>query len=514
MTCINILARHEAHLPRRLPPYLLASVAVLTFGSMHQAMAQQPSVNLYPPDPAQAPAYPALESLQLAQATSEPLATPGLSPTIPPPQLPPSQNPYEKADELRIRGWTIPLPTAADTLDQGLFGLRNTLADSGISYLGISSTTFQDNLLRHGLPAGNRFTPHSRDNQLYNGQLPTYVTQTTIYGNYDLRRYGIPDGQITVGGQILSTNWNPGGPDGFILSAASYYQTLFNRRVEVKAGLLNNTLEFLGVQVGGSLANGVFGPNASIPIENGNDSSAFPTYGVNVKVNLPQNYYTKVGVQRAISPDGTTIERLNNPTAANFKVSNAGVFVIDETGYRVPATPGSLQTWIRAAASYTTSRYVELNDPLRRRTQPSYGAYLLGDRQFLQTAPNAGQGSAARGIYGGFSVEYTPSEIHAFSVYYEARLYGFGLIPGRPFDLASIVATRSHFSGEAVSAARGRGLLAHDNTDSITASYGARVIPGVNLNFGVQYTDHPTVITYTGSTGSAFNVLVNTVIFL
>jgi porin len=145
---------------------------------MHPALADEPIVNT--------------GLMQLAQTAVAP--SPALNPVIPPPALPPGQNPYALADTLRIRGWTVPLPGAADTITQGLFGVRNKLAEYGISYLGLSSTTFQDNLLRHGLPAGNRFGKHSRDNQLYSGQLPTYVTQNQFYAIYDLQRYGIPDG--------------------------------------------------------------------------------------------------------------------------------------------------------------------------------------------------------------------------------------------------------------------------------------------------------------------------------
>ena len=203
---------------------------------------------------------------------------------------------------------------------------------------------------------------------------------------YDLRRYGIPDGQIVIGANLTSTNWNPSGPDGLYLSEASYYQTFFDKRVEIKLGLIQNSVEFLGVQVGGSLANGVFGPNASLFVENGLDSSGAPTPGANVKVSLPDNFYTKLGLQRAISPDGTLTERLQNPTGANFKVSNAGLFVIDEWGYRVNAKPGQASTWIRAAANYTSSRYTQLlNAPTR--DSPNFGLYGLADRQILQTAP-------------------------------------------------------------------------------------------------------------------------------
>ncbi len=450
--------------------------------------------------------------IQLAQGTT--VAPVGLpSAIIAPPALPPGQNPYALADSLKIRGLAIPLPGAADTLDLGLFGVRNALAENGISYVGISATTYQDNLLRHQLPAADYFSKHGRENQLYAGQLPTYTTQTTLYAMYDLQRYGIPDGQFTFGVQTLSTNWTPGGPDGLFLAAASYYQTLFNKKLEVKIGLLNNTLEFLGVQVGGSLANGVFGPNASIPIENGSNSSAFPTYGVNIKVNFSPTFYTKGTVQRALSPDGSVVERMQNPTAINLKVNNAGVLVLDEVGYRVNPSPGVMQTWVRGGASVTTSRYRELANTAHRE-QGEFGIYFLADRQLLQTAPNAGFGSSRRGIYAGVSIEHAPSYFNAFDQYYEGRLYGFGLIPGRPNDLISLVANHSQFSGEAVAAARAHGLLAHEGVTSYTGSYGIAAFPGVNFNLGVGFTDHPTAITYTGSTGSALNILLNTVIFL
>lgn len=446
---------------------------------------------------------------QLAQA-----ANPIPEPQSLVPQSPPTspRSPFYEADQLKLRGWTIPVPSAGDTLDQGLFGVRNSLAEAGISYLGVSSTTFTSNVLRHALPAGNRFGKHSRDLQLYSGQLPTYTTTNYLYALYDLNRYGIPDGQIEVAGGLISTNWNPGGPNGVFLSAASYYQSLFNKKVEIKIGYLQNTLEFLGTQVGGSLANGIFGPNASIPIENGENSSAFSTPGINVKVNFTNSIYTKLGLQRAISPDGSLVERAQNPSAVRFKTPNSGLLALDEVGYRVPAAPGQMQTWIRGAASVTNSRYADLTT--NQRHSPNFGLYLLADRQLVQLSPNAGPGSAVRGIYAGASLEYTPSYFNRFSQYYEGRIYGFGLIPGRPFDLVSLVATRNVFSEDAVRVARGRGLLAHDDVNAITASYGARIIPGVNANLGVTYTDHPTVVTYTRSTGSALNVLLNTIIFL
>lgn len=443
---------------------------------------------------------------ELAQAASA--AIPGTQALIPSTQLPAPVNPYAEADQLKVRGWIIPVPGAADTLDQGALGIRNALARYGISYLGIWASTFQDNLLRHGLPAGN-----SRDAQQYAGQLPTYVHTLGQYLMFDLRRYGIPDGQITLGGYVITTNWNPIGPDGVVLATASYYQTFFHKRVELKVGYFGNTYEYLGTYVGGSLASGVFGPSASLPTENGENSTAYAGPGVNVRVNLPDHIYTKFGVQRAISPDGIVTERLDNKSAVQFKVPNAGVFAIDETGYRTNPAPGQPSTWIRVAASYSSSRYKELLDPAQR-DSPDFGLYLLADRQLFQTAPNAGPTSAVRGIYGGFSVEDAPSYINTFTRYYELRLYGFGLIPGRPADLASLVINRNVFSEEAIRVAAARNLPTHQAADAITLSYGYRLVRGLTLNAGVAYTDHPTAVSYTRTTGSAFNLLLNATVFL
>ena len=463
-----------------------------------------------PSDPSQNPYGADTGAVEMAQANAGNSGTATLIPILPPN---PATNPYAAADDLKLRGYNIPFPFAVDTLDQGAFGLRNALAAEGIGYTGISSTTFTDNVIRHALPAGNQFGPHSRDNQAYSGQLPTYNTQQSLIVTYDLRRFGIPDGQIVVEGQLTSTNWNPGGPDGFDLATASYYQTLFNKKVEFKIGALANSLEFIGPNVGNSLANGIFGPNASLAIENGENNAAFTTYGVNLTYHFPHNVYLKGDVSRAISPDGSIAEKLANPTATNFTVRNAGVITLDELGYKTDANATQKFTWVRATADYSSSRYTYLNNTAHR-GGPNYGLFFLADRQILQTAIHPNARTGFRGLYAGFSVEYAPQYFDRFSQYYEGRLYGFGLIPGRPRDLASLVVAHNVFSEDAVQLAERNHLLAHHDVTAWTASYGIRVVAGLNVNLAVQYTDHPTVITYTRSTGSAVNLLANCFIFL
>ncbi len=438
----------------------------------------------------------------------------GISTFTEPPAPPPQQNPNALADSLRLRGWIYPVPPAANLLDGGDFGLRNTLAEAGISYFGFTSTTYEDNILRHGLPPGvNSALAGNSKQEQYDGQLPTFNSSNAFFVNYDLRRYGIPNGQITLGGAVVSNNWNPSGPNAVSLAQANFYSTMFNGRVEVNIGYLENVLEFLGTQVGGNLSSGIFGVGAAINVENGENIPALPTPGINVKVNLPDHFYTKLGVQRASSPDDPVVERLQNPSGVRFLTPNSGVFVIDEAGYRVPPTPGHMGTWIRGAVDYSTSRYNLLSSAVEDRHTGDFGLYLLADRELIQLRPNAGPGAAVQGIYAGFSVNYGPSYFNAFAQYYEARLYSFGLIPGRPYDQVSLVANRNIFSKNAITLAQSFGLMTHAAADTFTAAYSAHVLPGTNINIGLGYTDNPSPIVYNTHTGSALNVLTNLFVF-
>ena len=413
-------------------------------------------------------------------------------------------DPYASADALKIKGWNIPIVGAGDTLDQNLFGVRNVLAENGIGYFGFTNSYFSDNVLRHGMPVGNR------DNQLYSGQLPTVFSSNFGYLNYDLSRFGIPNGQIVLGMNFVRTSWNSLGPNNLGLSTATYYQTFLHKIIEFKIGYIANSLEFLGTYVGGSLAGGVFGPNGTIPVEQGETTTIYPTPGINVKVNFPNHFYTKAGLERALSPDGVTVENHEDSGNLRFGLPNSGVFLIDESGYRVDPSPGVNQTWIRAAASYTSSNYPDLSKPPHR-ADHNYGLYVFGDRQLWQSKPRGR--TTAQGIYAGFTVEYAPPALNRFTQYYEARLYSFGLIPTRPRDLLSLVFTDNVFSSYAIDTAHLANLLTHRNSESLSLNYSAHVYHGINLNGGLSFINNPTSVTYTHLTGSALNVMLGTVTF-
>ena len=257
------------------------------------------------------------------------------------------------------------------------------------------------------------------------------------------------------------------------------------------------------------MSSSIFGPSGSIPIAAGLSAYAVTKPGINIKVNGPGGLYNKLGVQVASSPDGPLAEKSANPTGLDWSTPNSGVFVINEFGYRTEAAPGQLATWLRAAPIFNTSNYVDFEFGGRR--SGNFAVYALADQQLVQLAPVEGQ--AASGWYAGVSAMYAPPELNRFSQYYEVRLYGIGILPSRPRDMASVVVSRNVFSHHVVDAALQRGQLAHTGNYSITLAYNASLAPGIRAGIGLGYTNNPTPVVYTPQTGSALNLLANVVAY-
>jgi porin len=404
-------------------------------------------------------------------------------------------------ESLRIKGYNLPLPGPQDTIDPDFGGIRSRLASHGIGYFGYTSNSYFDNLL------SVEHTTFGR--QTYNGQKPTFFSNNVMLLTYDLSRFGIPDGQIVFGGIYNYDTWDPGGPNATSLATLSYYQTFLNKQIELKFGYLQNVFEFWGPFLAGNLSASIFGPSGAIPVETGINAFAWTTPSINIKVNGPDGFYNKLGIQRASSPDGPVAEKAANPTGFEWSTPNTGVLVINEFGYRIEAAPSQLMTWVRAAPMFNSSRYTDF--ALGGRDTGDYGIYALADQQFVQLAPVAGQ--AARGIYAGVTAMYAPPEFNRFSQNYELRLYGIGLEPSRPRDMLSLVISKNIFSHYLVDAALQKGQLAHDGSLSITGAYNAPIAPGIRAGIGLGYTDHPTPVIYTPQTGSALNFLANVTVF-
>jgi porin len=418
-----------------------------------------------------------------------------------PPAIASTTTPSPDFESLRVKGLNIALPGPQDTIDPDFSGIRSSLAALGIGYIGYSSDNFFFNTLQ-----GQQTT---FGQQTYNGQQPTFFTANVMQLTYDLSRYGIPDGQIVLGGVYNFDTWLPAGPNALNLATLSYYQTFLNGRVELKFGYLANAVEYWGPFLAGNLATSIFGPSATIPVELGINAYAWSTPAINIKVNGPDGFYNKLGIQRASNPDGPEVEKLDNPTGLEWSTPNSGVLLIDEFGYRKEAAPGQLATWVRAAPMFNTSRYIDYE--FGGRSTGNYAGYFLADQQIVQLAPMTSQ--AARGVYVGASAMYAPPEFNPFSQYYELRLYGIGLLPSRPSDMLSLVVSQNIFSHYLVDTTLQKGKLAHDGSLSITAAYTAAIAPGIRIGFGLGYTDHPTPVVYTPQTGSALNILANVTTF-
>ena len=262
-------------------------------------------------------------------------------------------------ESLRIKGLTIALPGPQDTIDPDFAGIRSSLAALGIGYIGYSNNSYFDNML----PAEQT----TFGQQVYNGQKPTFFTNNVMHLTYDLSRYGISDGQIVVGGIYNYDTWAPAGPNALSLATLSYYQTFLNRQVELKVGYLANVVEYWGPFLAGNLSSSIFGPSGQIPVAAGLSAWAWTKPAINIKVNRPNGFYNKFGVQVASNPDGPFAEKAANPTGLDWSTPNSGILVINEFGYRKEAAPGQLATWVRAAPIVNTSRYVDFEFGGRRR---------------------------------------------------------------------------------------------------------------------------------------------------
>lgn len=404
-------------------------------------------------------------------------------------------DPFAKFDHLREKGIWLNIPGPADTIDQDNGGIRSALADLGIGYVGWT----QNSLIDNRLPNASKSTIF---NQRYVGESPTFGTVNFMIVTYDLGRLGIPDGQITVGAEQQYWTWNPAGPNRVGINTFAYYQTFLDRTLELKMGYLRNHDEFLGMNP--------FGPTPVILSQAGMSNNSAPTPALNVKYNFDDRLYTKISIQRSVSPDGQLAHIAENPTGLDWHTANAGVLLLDETGFQNKAAPGLPETWLRAGIGFNDSRFPHLAYPLQPRATANSAYYVAADRQFWQSDA---QGSPARGIYGGFSAMYAPSDVNKVNRYLELRLYAKGLFSSRPGDQIAIAATNIAWSHFAVDAALAKGDLVHRDSTALWGRYTARLAPGVYATLGLLYINNPSTITYTRQTGHALNVLVSASVF-
>lgn len=293
------------------------------------------------------------------------------------------QTKFAYFETLGEKGWDIPRPTTAESVIADAGGIRSLLARYGIGFLGQGSYTFAvDTLHQQGGP------------QSYNGERPTFNGSTQFAVDLDLGHYGLSGGSITVGMGSAATSWKPLGPRATSLLRLFYYQSLFNGRIEVKAGYVAEGVDFYGTFVGGNVVSGLLGPNANLIYQLGASRTPLTAPGANIRFNGPDHFYVKSGIQRSINPAGPQAEHDFNPTGILFRTPNTGVLFINEVGYNRAASDTERELWIRGGALNNTSPYTVFGTP---RTSTNYAFLGLADTQVVKTD----RAFPARGVYAG-----------------------------------------------------------------------------------------------------------------
>ncbi len=396
-----------------------------------------------------------------------PLTTPGLSP------VPPSPPAY---DALGVKGWDTPFPPASDTIFADMGGARSALADYGIGIVGYSVNAVAYNFRNDKTPGAS-----------YNGKYPTYFTGSQgIFITYDASKIGLPGGQIQVLLQAITSSrpdLNPTRSQG--IGTLAYFQSFNNDEFEMKVGWLQLSNEFMGANIAGSFTSGTLGPNASLPVSAGFSYPGLTTPGFTFRYNGPNGFYDKVAVARSIPNQSYTESIHNNAFGLRLSFPNSGVVTLNEIGVNQPAAPDHKSFWFRAGGVYNSTQYTNFETGTK---QSNYGLYALVDYQFWQ--PDAG--SPARGLYAGASISYQPPNRNLYTRYYEARMYGIGLIPGRPADLLSFVVSYNGLSRAALGAVF-PGQPTDHYSQSTSLSYSFHVARGVFIQPAIALVKNITI---------------------
>ncbi len=266
------------------------------------------------------------------------------------------------------------------------------------------------------------------------------------------------------------------------MTSLGYHQSLFDGKIEVKLGYFDNSQDFAGMAVGGNVATGALGPQARIPVQVGLSAAGFGTPTLTVRARLSDYLYVKGGVARSMSPDGFEAELAANDSGLKWSVPRAKALYVGEGGYNRPSGEDK-SLWIRVGGIYNTSDYRRFVDG---EAEDNWGVYAAIDAQLTQ--PDALM--PFRGVYGGFTVNYAPDEQNLFTNYYEGRVYGIGLLPNRPFDMASVVASYNGLGRPGLDAIAPTGE-SDDHTVSVIGSYAYRLKPGVFLQPGAGVVFNP-----------------------
>ena len=424
-----------------------------------------------------------------------------------------------------VKGWNFGFPSFGDTLLQDYGGWRSSLASAGIGLIQYNLTRFQANVLDTPRE-GPRVNPFYDSAQIYWGQKPSFNNFSVVVTTYDVSRFGVPDGQLQFSGIHAYSTWEGFIPETLTTNFLAYYQTLFDRQLEVKFGLLANQNEFVGQTVGGNFVT-TGGPASSIITLLGMSASPVSTWSFRMTGHFGK-FYNESAIMRSLVVNGPTGNPIFdtdalNPTRFDWNVNTAsysptahvgapgtGELFVNELGYKQDATQNALYTWARAGVIYNNSAFHDftksvedgglVQGPIGPTREGNLGSYLLGDRQIWQAAPGSDK-TAYRGLYAGATVMYARPETTPITQYYEGRMYMKAPFSSRPKDLVSVVGyyqVNSPHLVDNLNTLNAVGTYGKGETWSVTAGYLANLRPGAYLTLGLNYTANPSQAFYFG----------------
>jgi len=402
---------------------------------------------------------------------------------------------FQRIEPLRAQGKTTNMPGVFDSIVNDTGGVRSLLADHDLHLSGLVSSGLTYNILDNGVP---------RDPQAYTGQQLTYSGSFNVFASLKIAGEGKDISQLNISVSSQYSSYIGVGPEkDLVLGTLDYFHSFFDRAVEINLGFTDNISRFVAIFAGGNPLMAA-GYAATIPVEVGLSASPVATPTFNICFNGKSGFYNKTGVQRSLIPSarGLLEEADAYDSGLRFSQKGAKAIFINETGFKRSASPTKKQMWLRVGGIYNTSDYQRFDGG----TMDNWALYALGDYQLAQTRA----GEPYRGLYIGASCLYGPSEINLYCRYYEARVYGIGLLPGRPTDLVNLTFAYNGFSREAIDAYAERTfgtVVTQRNQYSASLLYSCHLARGIYLGTSVTYLVHPTFI---GDFEPALNVSLKT----
>lgn len=379
-------------------------------------------------------------------------------------------------DKYKTRGSETPIPSNCDTLSPELGGLRSKLVENGFNFEGIMA-----NLLTYDVLG------HDRGPQLYTGQKPSFLHVGMWIGTYDLGRIGLPENsQLTASVFTYRATFHLDGINSAKPGQVSANIPLMNGQIITQIGYYNLGSMFYGTIIGNNIAQSTLGAQSTFMAQIGAQGLT-PTPSFDIRL-LSDNrkFYNHFGIGRSLSPQGVFVDAAINPTGFRFTLPGAQPVLLNEIGYRTES-PGERRNWVRAGVVYNTSNYTRLDNP--QKTEQNLGGYTAATLQLTQPNPEL----YFQGWYFDARAEFSRETVNAIKNTQGLSFYKIGTFDSRPFDLFGVGISRSNFSNTLLNTLATIGAKTDTYQTSYSVSYTAQVRPGLYVQGGLTYVEHPTL---------------------